>query len=145
MTTSMYFKVPGRLAGKGRPRATVIGGKARMYTPAATASAEDRVREAWRAEGCPYLGEGALSIEVRLYEQRPAGHFTSKGALSAAGKRKLYPAHKPDLDNVLKLVGDALNGCAWRDDSQFVSARILRQWAVRDEAVVSAAVLGEIA
>lgn len=136
MTVS--FEIPGRIAGKGRPRAVVIAGRPRLHTPARTRTAEDRVRDAWRAAGSPYLGETPIALTVELYEQRPATHFTTKGDLSAEGRRKKYPARKPDLDNVLKLIGDALNGCMWRDDAQIVTVHVARVWGERDRAVVTA-------
>lgn len=43
---SAEFTVPGRPHGKGRPRATVVNGHARLYTPDTTAAYEAAVREA---------------------------------------------------------------------------------------------------
>ena len=37
------FTIPGPPVGKGRPRATTVGGMARMYTPKKTASYEGLV------------------------------------------------------------------------------------------------------
>lgn len=39
---AVEFFVPGQPVGKGRPRATVRAGRARLYTPARTADAEAR-------------------------------------------------------------------------------------------------------
>lgn len=130
---TVTFRVPGRLAGKGRPRATLVGGHARLYTPAETRSAEDRVRDAWRAAGSPYLGDGPVTLELVIGTERPAGHWTSRGELSAAGQRVPFPARKPDADNQLKLVGDALNGCMWKDDAQIVEARVVKVWMSRPD------------
>lgn len=74
------------------------------------------------------MGEGPLALELVICEQRPAGHWTSRGALSAAGRRAPFPARKPDLDNQIKLVGDALNGCLWRDDAQLVEVVARKVW-----------------
>ncbi len=128
---TVTFRIPGHLAGKGRPRATLVGGHARLYTPAATRTAEDRVRDAWRAAGSPYMGDGPLTLELVIGHERPAGHWTSRGELSAAGRRMPFPAKKPDADNQLKLVGDALNGCMWKDDAQLVEARVVKVWMAR--------------
>lgn len=128
MTDSVQLRVPGRLAGKGRPRAALVGGRPRMYTPAATRTAETRVREAWRAAGEPFMGEGPLALELVICEQRPAAHWTSRGPLSAAGRRAPFPARKPDLDNQIKLVGDALNGCLWHNDAQLVEVHARKAW-----------------
>lgn len=129
MTTgTVTFRIPGKLTGKGRPRATLVAGRPRLYTPAETRSAETRVRDAWRAAGSPYLGDGPLTLELVIGHERPAGHWTSRGDLSAAGRRMPFPAKKPDADNQLKLLADALNGCLWKDDAQIVEARIVKVW-----------------
>lgn len=122
------FTVPGTITGKGRPRVTLRAGVARTYTPAATVAAETRVRDAWNAAGRPWLGEGPVSLSIVLWEARPASHWTSKGELSASGRRSPRPMRKPDLDNVAKLIADALNGCLYRDDKQIVELRICRKW-----------------
>lgn len=36
---------------------------------------------------------------------------------------------KPDLDNVLKAVGDALNGVVYEDDSQIIDCHIRKAYA----------------
>lgn len=38
---------------------------------------------------------------------------------------KIFPTKKPDIDNVIKVIADALNGVAYDDDKQIidVSAR----------------------
>jgi Holliday junction resolvase RusA-like endonuclease len=52
------------------------------------------------------------------------------GTLSAAGQRKPFPTgKKPDVDNALKLLMDALNGKAYRDDVDVVDARVRRVWS----------------
>ena len=39
------------------------------------------------------------------------------------------PMKKPDLDNVAKIVLDALNKVAWVDDTQVVSLKVRRMWS----------------
>lgn len=130
---TVTFRIPGRLTGKGRPRATLVGGHARLYTPSETVKAEDRVRDAWRAAGSPYMGDGPLTLDLVVGHDRPAGHYTTRGELSAAGRRQPFPARKPDASNQLKLVEDALNGCLFKDDAQIVEARIVKVWMSRPD------------
>ena len=120
--------IPGRVAGKGRPRARVVDGHARIYTPADTVKAEDRCRDAWRAIGSPWLGDGALFAHVTFHEQRPLGHWKVNGELSAAGLRAPFPCRKPDGDNAYKTLTDALCGCLYRDDVQIVDGRFSKRW-----------------
>jgi Holliday junction resolvase RusA-like endonuclease len=37
---------------------------------------------------------------------------------------ELRPVKKPDMDNVLKVVADALNSVAYRDDTQIVDCQL---------------------
>jgi Holliday junction resolvase RusA-like endonuclease len=100
--------------------------------------AERVVRAAWEGVGEPRL-EGAIYLDVSLHHERPAGHFTKAGALSAEGARHPWPdTKKPDVDNALKLVMDALNTRAWRDDKQVVRATVIRCWALRAHTLVQA-------
>lgn len=112
--TAVSFTVPGTPVAKGRPRFTRQG---RAYTPAKTVAYEAKVRSA-------YMGVtsgafvGPLRLSVVAYFQ-----FTASWPKSRKGSERYHTA-KPDLDNIVKIVGDALNGYAFNDDSQiaFVSA-----------------------
>jgi len=119
------FEVLTTPVGKSRPRFTNGG---RTYTLTATKEAENNVRLAWDAADRPYLGEGPIRLVVGVHVTRPKSHFTSKGALSATGRRAFMPTSRPDLDNVVKLIADALNGLAWKDDAQLAVVTITRMW-----------------
>jgi Holliday junction resolvase RusA-like endonuclease len=121
----IHFTVPGEPVGKARPR---LGRRGRVYTPAATKRHEALVRESWQLAGGRRI-EGPLAIHVEAETARPASHRLKRGGLSAAGRRSAVPTKKPDLDNVLKLVADALNGHAYQDDAWIVAATVVRRWA----------------
>lgn len=119
------LELTGRPEGKGRPRFA----QGRVFTPAATKLAEGRIIDAWTNADQPRI-DGPVRLRLRLEVARPKGHFTSKGALSAAGSRLQHPTgKKPDLDNALKLVMDALNRRAYRDDVDVVDVAAVRVWA----------------
>lgn len=124
------FVIPGRVGGKGRPRATAIGGHARMYTPAKTVSMEAMVRDfgAGAMMGGALL-DGPLHLSVLVSLERPQSWSKRKRVENP------IPTGKPDLDNVVKLIGDALNGVVWRDDSQVASLHISRQFVENGERV----------
>ena len=66
---TVEFFVPGQPVGKGRPRATVRAGRARLYTPARTADAEARADVRWRKgyvyrrRECGYCGHRVTTKE----------------------------------------------------------------------------------
>ena len=94
---------------KARPRMTKAG---RAYTPAKTRRFERRIREAWRSEyGDRFAAyEGPVRVIVRC--TRPLSKSSPKGWVGRCD------TSRPDADNRLKCVLDALNGVAWKDDAQ---------------------------
>lgn len=131
--TEATLHIDGPPVGKGRPRLSTRGGKPRTHTPAATIRAENRVQLAWIEAGRPRLPDGALTITATVVVARPQAHWRKNGTLTTAGQRTPWPCRTPDLDNVLKLIADALNQHAYRDDAQIVDAHITRRWAQADE------------
>ena len=43
---------------------------------------------------------------------------------------EIFPTVKPDCDNIIKIVCDALNGLAYRDDSQVVAVTCQKKYGV---------------
>lgn len=115
----LHITIPGEPTAKGRPRATAIAGKARMFTPARTVRAEDRVatfaQHAMQGRE-PLTGPLAMTVAVILGV--PPSWSKRKQADALAGT--VRPAKRPDIDNFAKLVLDGLNTIAYADDSQVV-------------------------
>lgn len=129
--TSYTLIVPGEPTGKGRPRFSRASGRA--ITPAATRFAENRVYLSWFEAGQPRIADGPIAIDVEAVLTRPRGHYRQDGSLNPAGQRSVFPTKTPDVDNLLKLVADALNGNGYRDDAQIVYAAVIKRWAKPDE------------
>lgn len=138
----IHIEIAGRPSGKGRPRFDSRSGRA--YTDDATNRAENDLRAVWRESGEPRMpDDAALAIAITLIVQRPAGHFRKDGTLSAEGRRHPVPRNKkPDLDNAVKLVMDALNGRAYRDDVQVALLHAVRVWGDRPQTEVALSVFG---
>jgi Holliday junction resolvase RusA-like endonuclease len=116
------FTIPGEPIAKGRPRATTIHGSARLYTPKKTESYEGKagVYAVQAMAGRPPL-QGPVALSFTAVFGIPK---------SWSGRRKTannvmaeYVTKKPDVDNLAKIIGDALNGITWIDDSQVVELR----------------------
>lgn len=118
--------VPGEPVGKGRPR---LGRNGHVYTPDATRSKEHEVAALWWSPTIPI--EIPVAVRITAYYGRAASHLLKDGeSLSAIGRRAgIVPMKTPDLDNVVKLVLDGLNGVAFRDDKQVQSVEATRWWA----------------
>ena len=63
--------------------------------------------------------DGSLALSVRIYRDMPKS--LSKKRRAAAEAELLRPITKPDLDNYVKGIKDALKGICWNDDSQVVA------------------------
>ena len=48
----------------------------------------------------------------------------------------ILPITKPDWDNIGKIVSDALNGIAYRDDSQVVDSRVRKIYSNEPRTVI---------
>lgn len=115
MTNIVRFHIPGIPFAKGRARVTTIGGHARAYTPAKTVAYESTVAlMAQQAMGAsrPMAGPVAVSIVATW----PIPTSWSKKRRES----EVFKTSKPDLDNLVKALGDGCNGIVWGDDSQIV-------------------------
>lgn len=129
------FVVPGRLKGKARPKVYFRDKTGRplpfprAVTPADTVKAElslaQMASHAMNQAGLrPMHGAISLTVSMRMM---PAASWSKKKSAETR-----YVTGKPDMDNVLKLIGDALNGVFWRDDSQIAQIAMVRYYR-RDE------------
>lgn len=126
-TPAIDLTVPGQPRGKGRPKFVRATGRA--YTDKKTVNAEGEIVDAWNRAGAVRLPDGPLELDVTAVLERPQGHWKRDGSLSTAGVRSVWPVKKPDVDNIVKLVMDALNGKAYRDDALVVHSVLWKRWA----------------
>jgi Holliday junction resolvase RusA-like endonuclease len=126
--TQITLNISGDAATKQRPRFNKATGQ--VHQPPANIINEGDVRAVWREAGEPRMPDDApLGIVMKITVVRPKGHFKKNGELSTEGQKHPFPERKkPDLDNALKLVCDALNSRAYRDDVRFVRATLERDW-----------------
>lgn len=121
------FTVPGAPQGKGRPRATTVQGKARLFTPDKTVAYESLVAlfGAQAMAGRPLL---AGAVRVRVVATFPIAKSWPKARREAAETGKAPHTSKPDADNIMKAVADGLNGVCWVDDSQISESCIRKTY-----------------
>lgn len=119
--------VPGKIKGKGRPRFTVQDGYARAYTPKDTAVYENYIKTLFLEKYGAVQTEMAVEIGIEAFMAVPKSTSKKKRQLMLAGK--MYPAKKPDIDNIIKAVLDGLNGTAYADDKQVVSLYTEKRYA----------------
>ena len=116
--STVCFTIPGKPVAKGRPRAAVVKGMARIYTPKKTADYEAAAR--WAASVGMRghdLFTGPVTVRFRFYF--PIAKSWPKHRREEASAGRLPHTGKPDVDNCAKVL-DAMNGIVFADDSQVV-------------------------
>lgn len=137
----IQFTVYGEPVAQGRPRASTQGGFVRLYDPKKSRDYKDYVRLAATEHAPPKLLEGPLAVMIIAYRSIPKSFSMKKAAAAEAGQ--LYPTSKPDADNYLKGVKDALKGVIWVDDSQVVDAYARKRYSNKPRIEVKIRQLGE--
>jgi Holliday junction resolvase RusA-like endonuclease len=115
---TITFTVPGIPT----PWARAAGGATRArFTPAKQRSAAGAIKHlcSLAMRGARPL-EGAVSLWVLAVYPWPTSW---SGKKRAANQRK---TSRPDVDNIGKLLADALNGVAWIDDAQIAVVRLAK-------------------
>lgn len=127
----MIFTVEGKPQGKARARTFYNKrmGKMQSITPVQTKSYEDLIRWSYRAAGGEYMGEKVLQVDIIAFYPIPKAF--SKTKRNAAINGDTRPTSKPDCDNIVKVVLDALNGVAYYDDKQVVSVSCNKYYGAR--------------
>lgn len=113
----VVFEVPGEPRGKGRPRFTKTG---HPYTDSETRAYESKIVAYYRKQLGAFRWPDSAFISVQVTAYYPIPKSATKAATAAMREGVMLPSRKPDIDNVLKIVLDALNGVAYKDDSRIV-------------------------
>jgi Holliday junction resolvase RusA-like endonuclease len=120
--TLVDLTIPGEPVAKGRGRATRTG---RVFAPAKTRKAEQTLAGramALLADRTDLPLQGPLRVEAVFTRTRPKSWSRRKA------EETPHPTSKPDVDNLLKLAKDALNGVVWVDDAQVVVVTARKAW-----------------
>ena len=131
------FTIDGPAVAKGRPRMTRKGF---AYTPAATRKYEAHGRLAAQLAmfgRSPITGPVAVVMSVEL--PGPASWSGKRRAAAITGD--IRPTTRPDVDNYVKSVADAINGIVIHDDSQIVELDARKVYAVAPKLIVTVSTL----
>lgn len=121
---TISFTVPGKPQGKARPR--FDGRSGRTYTPKNTREYEETVRACFlRAYRSTRLS-GEIEAVITAQFSVPKSVSNSKRAAMLDGR--INPTMKPDADNIIKAILDALNGYAYRDDAAVTKVTAVKRY-----------------
>lgn len=115
-TDSAYLVILGEPVSKERPRFNPKSGSA--YTPAKTRSAEKVVAQLY-SDDCGVKFTGPVTLSITCY---------------VSNKRRR------DVDNMGKLILDALNGVAYVDDSQVHDLIVKKRYTSKERARVEVSI-----
>lgn len=122
-----FITVCGEPVAKARPRMNRVTGN--VYTPKRSAKYEATVRaSALRAMKGKKIITGAVKIAVIAFFSIPSSWTKTKRQNAVSGV--LRHTKKPDADNILKSVCDALNGVVYADDSQCYEKTIRKAYSL---------------
>lgn len=111
----LYLRFEIDPVAKGRPRFTRAG---IAYKPKKTRDFENEIRFIAMNQYGGSLVDGPIKVQI---------NFNFKPGKTV--KRKHHTT-RPDCSNLAKGVEDALNGVVWKDDSQIIDLRVVKQYAL---------------
>lgn len=131
--TTVCFTVPGRPQGKARAR-TYYNPKTKAMsstTPDKTVLYENFIATCYMeaAGEKRFPDDSYIKARIQAFYEIPKS--ASKVKKSAMLDGELLPSKKPDIDNIVKAVLDALNKVAYRDDTQVVELQVRKQYSER--------------
>jgi Holliday junction resolvase RusA-like endonuclease len=119
--------IPGVPVAKQRARVTRRGF---AFTPAKTVHYETYVRELFAVQ-YPDFEPLTGPVVLRLWAYFPVPKGTSRRIRQLMESGFIKRDKRPDVDNLLKIFADSMNGLAYADDGQIASASIEKLYSGR--------------
>lgn len=131
------FTVLGPPCGKGRPRFGRHGNFVKAYTPEKTVAYEDLVKLEYHRQCSGFRFDDTQPLDIRITAYYPIPASVSKRKRQAMIDHVIRPMKKPDYDNLAKIVSDALNQIAYKDDAQIVDGQVRKFYAEEPKVVIT--------
>ena len=120
------FEMMGDIVGKARPRMNTRTGRA--YTPTNTKNYEYFLRQ-WFIREYPNFRPIENRVKVFIIAYFEVTKSTSKKKEAEMLSGNISPTKKPDIDNIIKIVLDAMNKFAYKDDTQVTKIEVEKKYA----------------
>ena len=134
MARECRFVIEGKIKGKGRPRFSHYGKYVKAYTPADTASYENLIKLQFRVSCGDWYSEQPLKMKIKAIHGIVKS--VSKKDRAKMLSDEIKPTKKPDADNIVKIICDALNGVAYKDDTQVVELEMSKVYGEQEKVIV---------
>lgn len=119
------FFIAGEVQAKQRPK---FNGRF-AYTPKETVEYENLVKLQYQLQCGNYRYADDVPLVVAIFAHLEPPQSASNIKKTRMLNQEEYPLKKPDVDNVAKIILDALNGIAYRDDKQVVTLIVKKLYA----------------
>lgn len=124
------FEVMGDIKGKARPRVNSYTGI--VYTPTNTKDYENLIKQYFIMKYPRYTPfEKRVAVKIVAYFKIPRN--TSKKNTKMMLDGDISPVKKPDIDNIVKIVLDALNKMAFKDDNQITKLDVEKRYGEEEK------------
>lgn len=132
---TIEFTIPGSPKGKQRPRVCRIKGRSITYTPKQTVEYENQIRAiSFKVANFKFERHIPLEIAILALFEPPKSVSQKVRDLMLAGE--ILPVKRPDGDNIIKIILDALNGVLYHDDAQICKIHFTKKYAEKPETKV---------
>lgn len=123
------FIVDGQPQRKQRPRFSRASGFVRTYTPTETVNYEHWIKLCYKNQvgDMAFKDDDPLKVSIIAYYQVPKSW--SKKKIAQALANEIKPANSIDVDNTAKVVLDALNGVAFKDDHYVTDLEVKKRYS----------------
>lgn len=107
----------------------------RMYTPPATQKFEQKIKNAFLEKyTLKELSDKPIKAVI-IAEFEPPKSISKKKRLELIEEVIDY-TKKPDIDNISKIILDALNGIAYKDDNQISKLEVIKRYSYENKIIV---------
>ena len=133
----MQFEIIGVPVGKSRPKFSTIHGFAQAIKPKDDVIYENLVKLSFQQSksGDYDLFDKPIKMKIEAFFDIPKT-FSKKRTIEATEGR-ISPQKKPDVDNIAKIICDALNNIAYKDDTQIVELTVVKKYATEPKVKIT--------
>lgn len=123
------FTVEGQPQRKQRPRFSRVCNYVRTYTPKETSDYENWIKLCYQQQvgTMSFTDNDPLSIKIVAYYRVPKSWSKKKQIQAINGE--ILPHNSIDVDNTAKVVLDALNGIAFKDDHYVTDLEVKKRYS----------------
>lgn len=129
---TIEITIYGKPMAKERPRMTKTG---HTYTPTKTLKYEKNVKDVFLKKYKDFeIYQGKMKATIKAVFEVPKSYSKKKKNMLLETSNNYK--HKPDCDNIAKIVLDSLNGLAYKDDSQITILEVIKEYGEQSKVIV---------